>query len=115
MLTPIPLIGKIVLAMAALFMSVSFAFAALTLDSAKAQGLVGERPDGLLGIVSQASPDVSTLVSTTNTERLEKYKSIAQKNGTALPQVQALAGKNLIERTAPGQYFMNAAGVWQKK
>jgi hypothetical protein len=110
------LIAKIVLIGFALFMSASVAFAALTLDNAKQDGLVGEKPDGLLGVVIAAPPeDVKSLVDSTNSQRLEKYNSIAAKNGTPVDQVQALAGKTLISKTQSGQYIMNSAGEWQKK
>lgn len=106
---------KLILTVFAMIVTTTMAFAALSLDSAKSQGLVGERPDGMLGIVSAANPDVQALVDNTNAERLSKYQQIAAKNGTPLEQVQALAGRKLLENTAPGQYIMNAGGSWQKK
>jgi uncharacterized protein YdbL (DUF1318 family) len=106
---------KLILTVAAMIITTTMAFAALSLDAAKSQGLVGERPDGMLGVVSASSPDVQALVENTNAERLAKYQSIAAKNGTAVDQVQALAGKKLVESTPPGQYIMTSAGGWQKK
>ncbi|TAL34879.1 MAG: DUF1318 domain-containing protein [Alphaproteobacteria bacterium] len=107
---------KIVFAAAALLMSASVAFAALSVDAAKSEGLVGEQPNGLLGIVTAApSPDVQTLVSQTNAERLKRYQDIATKNGTQVEQVQAVAGEKLVSTTPAGQYIMTASGTWQKK
>lgn len=106
---------KLILTVFAMIVTTTMAFAALSLDSAKSQGLVGERPDGMLGIVAAANPEVKALVDNTNAERLSKYQGIAAKNGTPIDQVQALAGKKLIEGTAPGQFIMNAGGSWQKK
>jgi uncharacterized protein YdbL (DUF1318 family) len=106
---------KIALTLTILAFSAGMAFAAITLDAAKQQGLVGERPDGLVGAVSAASPDVSALVDSTNAGRMAKYNAIAAKNGSPVDQVQALAGKSLIEKTPSGQYIMNAAGSWQQK
>lgn len=107
---------KIVFAAAAVLMSASVAFAALSVDAAKSEGLVGEQPNGLLGIVTAApSPDVQALVSQTNAERLKRYQDIATKNGTQVEQVQAVAGEKLVTATPAGQYIMNAAGTWQKK
>jgi uncharacterized protein YdbL (DUF1318 family) len=105
---------KFVMACAALALSTTMAFAALSLDAAKHQGLVGEQPDGLIGAV-QPSPEVSALVEATNAERLAKYKAIAAKNGTDVTQVQALAGKKLIAQTPSGEYILNAGGSWQQK
>lgn len=106
---------KTTLTLAALTVASSVALAALTIDGAKQSGLVGERADGLLGVVGNPTPDVQTLVDSINAERLEKYRAIAAKNGTQLNQVQALAGKKLIEGAAPGQFIQNGAGGWQKK
>jgi len=97
----------------ALVFSATLALAALTLDAAKQQGLVGEQPDGLLGVV-KATPDANSLVQSTNAERLEKYKAIAAKNGTDVSAVQALAGKKLVEQAPAGEYVM-AGGGWTKK
>ena len=85
--------------------------------SAKAQGQVGEQPDGLLGLVnpSTAPADVSGMVTTINAERMAKYQAIADKNGTPVEQTQALAGQNLINRTPAGQFVMGPDGQWMKK
>lgn len=106
---------KLSLTIMAMFLSVAIAWAGMTVEAAKQQGLIGEKPDGLLGVVSSASSEVSTLVQNTNAERLNKYQSIAAKNGTALDHVQALAGKSLMDRTPSGQFIMNAGGSWQQK
>jgi uncharacterized protein YdbL (DUF1318 family) len=94
--------------------AVPLAFA-MSVESAKTQGLVGERQDGLLGVVASPTPELRQLVETTNAERLEKYKAIAEKRGTALDQVQAVAGKKLIDSASPGEYIQGAGGGWQKK
>lgn len=110
------LLPKLFLAFMALAMTASLAFAAITLDAAKSQGLVGERTDGMLGIVAAGSDaDVAALVSTINAERLAKYQSIAAKNGTDIEKVKALAGQKLFSGAKAGEYVMNAAGVWVKK
>lgn len=97
----------------AMLVQTSPAFA-LELNDAKAQGLVGERPNGLLGAVSP-SPDVNALIAKINAERMERYQEIANKNGTPVNQVQALAGKKLIEQTPAGGYIQNTAGDWIRK
>lgn len=106
---------KLALALVVLVMSASIAFAAMTVEAAKSQGLVGEKPDGLLGVVVTNNPEATALADQINAERLAKYAAIASKNGTAVDQVQALAGKKLISGAADGEYIMNAAGEWQKK
>lgn len=112
----IKILGQLMLAGFALFMTASVAFAALTLENAKHDGLVGERPDGLIGAVSGSpSADVKGLVDSTNSARMDKYNAIASKNGTPVDQIQAIAGQKLIGSTPAGEYIMNAAGEWQKK
>ncbi len=85
----------------------------LTVSGAKASGLVGEKPDGLLGAVS-ADPAVAALVSTTNAARLSKYRGVADKNGLTLQQVQGVAGDKLIREAKKGHYIWRG-GSWQKK
>jgi len=112
---------KLIAMMLVAFMAISTApitaHAGIDLATAKAQGLVGERPDGFVGTVdpATASADVKDLVKTTNAERREKYKEIAAKNGTSVDKVQAVAGADIIKRTPSGQYIMTAAGKWVKK
>ncbi|MBL8629114.1 MAG: YdbL family protein, partial [Rhodospirillaceae bacterium] len=73
--------------------------AAVDLDTARTQGLVGERPDGLIGAVqSSVTPDVKALVDSVNAARMREYRSIADKNGTPLDAVQAVAGEKQIEK-----------------
>ena len=89
---------------------------ALTLEEAKAQGLVGEQQNGYLGAV-QASPasEVERVVNEVNQKRKEKYFEIAKKNGTELAAVEALAGKKAIDATPDGQYIQSPKGEWKKK
>jgi uncharacterized protein YdbL (DUF1318 family) len=107
---------KFILALAAIVLSGSVAFAALSLDAAKAQGLVGEQPNGMIGAVDAgASPDVKALVDSTNAARLQRYQTIAAKEGTPVEQVEAVAGEKLINSAPTGQFIKTAAGTWQKK
>lgn len=94
---------------------VSVAAGAADLDSAKRDGLVGERADGYLGlVVESASADVRRLVAEVNDKRKEEYLRIARANNLTIEQVQALAGKKTIERTRSGHYILINGG-WQRK
>ncbi|MGH6719740.1 MAG: YdbL family protein [Alphaproteobacteria bacterium] len=87
--------------------------AQMSLDGAKAAGLVGERPDGLVGVVDPgAGADVVGLVDAVNRQRLAHYAEIAAANASTVEQVQAVAGAQLIERTPSGLYVMDASGRW---
>lgn len=87
---------------------------ALDVGGAKAQGLVGEQPDGYLGVV-KATPEAVSLAADINAKRREAYDAIAKKNGTTLDQVAILAGQKAIEKTPPGSYIKAPNGQWLKK
>ena len=90
--------------------------AALTLDQAKAKGLLGEMPNGYLGIVSaSASREAKALMKDINRKRRQKYQEISRKNGTKLEAVEALAGKTVLKKTKPGHYIKSPSGKWTKK
>lgn len=85
------------------------------LDQAKSAGLVGERADGYLGLVDKDAPgDVANLVKEVNDKRRAEYQRIASSNDLTLEQVEALAGKKAIERTASGGWILTNGG-WQQK
>lgn len=87
------------------------------LDDAQAAGLVGEKRDGYLGIVSlDAGADIQSLVQDINLRRRDRYKAIADATaGTSLDDVEGLAGAKLISVTPAGEYVQNAAGSWVRK
>jgi hypothetical protein len=87
---------------------------ALDLQSAKAQGYVGEQANGYIGVVNNA-PGVSALVSDINSRRKAEYQKIAQRNGTSLEIVEALAGKKAIQKTPANQYVRDPSGNWIRK
>lgn len=92
------------------------ASAADELADAKAAGLVGERTDGMLGLVAADAPaQVKQLVERVNRERRARYIEIAEKNGTTVVAVAALAGKKAIEKTLPGNYVQSSQGSWVRK
>jgi len=102
--------------LALLSFSLAPAAHAAPLDDAKARGLVGERPDGYLGVVDPDAPaDVKLLVEDVNEKRAREYETIAKKNGTNAAAVAALAGAKLIGRAPAGQWVMDASGSWKKK
>ncbi|MEZ5557978.1 MAG: YdbL family protein [Pseudomonadales bacterium] len=88
---------------------------AADLDQAKRDGLVGERADGYLGLVVDSVPrDVADLVEEVNAKRRAEYQRIADSNSLELSQVEALAGKKAIERTAAGGW-VRFNGGWERK
>ncbi len=99
----------------ALFAStMAFSAWAISLDDAKQQGLVGEMPNGYLGIVVN-SAETKSLVDSVNEKRKDIYLNLARKNKITMQQVTALAGQKALEKTQPGHLIQNAAGQWVKK
>jgi len=87
---------------------------ALDLDAAKSQGLVGEQPNGYLGLV-KATPEAVELVSEVNEKRRQAYERIAGENGITVEQVEALAGQKAIKKTVGGNYVKTPSGQWIRK
>lgn len=89
---------------------------AITLDEARTQGLVGERPDGLLGAVSSnAATDVAAMIDMINAARLKSYRSLSAKDGAPVEAVQAIAGEKLTSKARQnGWYIMGADGRWSR-
>jgi uncharacterized protein len=87
---------------------------AVSLEEAKAKGLVGEKPNGYLGMVNPSAPEVEALTSDVNKKRRQAYEDIARRNRTPLEAVEALAGEKAIQNTKPG-HFVEGPGGWMKK
>ncbi|GGY61802.1 hypothetical protein GCM10011613_01550 [Cellvibrio zantedeschiae] len=84
-----------------------------SLGDVKAQGLVGEKPDGYLGVVTN-SGNADEIVKLINEARLAQYQRLAKDNNIALADVQAMAGQKAIEKTQSGQYIQ-VNQKWAKK
>ncbi|MEM1231924.1 MAG: YdbL family protein [Pseudomonadota bacterium] len=100
--------------LAALLLVFSAVAGAVELDDLKAAGTVGERADGYLGAVSASvSAEVAALVADINGKRRAQYQRIASARGLALDQVEALAGKKTLAKTASGGWIF--VDQWQRK
>ena len=87
---------------------------ALSLDEAKANGLVGEKPNGYLGAVNPSNADAQALIKDVNQKRRQAYEDIAKRNGTNVQAVETLAGEKAIQNTKPGN-FVEGPGGWIRK
>ena len=87
---------------------------ALSLDTAKAQGLVGERRNGYLGVVKNTA-GVQALVDRINLKRRQHYMGIARQNGTNLQAVEAIVGQKVLQRAQSGTIVEGDGGSWVKK
>lgn len=93
---------------------ITFSALALSLDEAKARGLVGERPNGYLGAVTPSNPEAQAVIADVNQKRRQAYEDIAKRNRTDLRSVETLAGEKAIQNTTPGN-FVEGPGGWVKK
>ena len=88
---------------------------AMDLNSAKGAGLIGEKANGYLGIVSKpASQEATSLLKSINSKRKAKYQEIAKSKGVALKVVEKQAGEKVIGKARAGHYINNGSG-WKKK
>ena len=107
------LLSGLLLALAMVFSVPAMADA---LDDARAAGLVGERPDGLVAPVSPSAPaNIQSLVQSVNAQRMEKYQQISSQKGVPVEQVGAIAGEKIISKLKPGYKYMDASGNWVTK
>jgi uncharacterized protein YdbL (DUF1318 family) len=85
------------------------------LDEIKRAGYAGERADGYVGLVKSGAPaDAQALVKEINNKRRQEYQRIANGNDLTLDQVETLAGKKAMERTAAGGWILTSSG-WRQK
>ena len=89
--------------------------AASPLEDAKKAGLVGEQPDGYVGLVTgNATPDVVALVRDINAKRRIAYLDISKQKGTPVEDVAAVAAEKVFARAQPGDYLL-VNGNWVRK
>ncbi|ABV37307.1 uncharacterized conserved protein UCP025560 [Shewanella sediminis HAW-EB3] len=87
---------------------------AISLQDAKSQGLVGEQPNGYLGVV-KSNPESNSVAKQVNAKRKTHYQKIARKNGISVDDVAKLAAEKAMKATKKGQYIKNSSGKWVKK
>lgn len=88
---------------------------ALSLDEAKAAGLVGEQSNGYLGVVQSGSAAAKDLVSDINSKRKAAYIDGAKSAGVELQVFEVRMGQRLQQRTPAGEYIQQPDGRWLKK
>lgn len=83
------------------------------LGQAKSTGLLGEQPNGYLGVVTQQG-NAAEIARLINEARRAEYQKLAKANNIQLSDVEAMAGKKALEKTPSGQYIQ-LNGKWLKK
>jgi len=80
--------------------------------TARTQGLVGEQPDGYLGIVGAPSANLTKMVGAVNIQRKALYTQRAAEKGSTVEDYAATTGCNLIQQTPAGSKYKTPSGSW---
>jgi uncharacterized protein YdbL (DUF1318 family) len=104
----------IAVCVAILWMAVASSSFALSLDEAKAKGMVGEKATGYLGVIPPVNAEAQALIEDVNQKRRQAYEDVARRNGTNVQAVETLAGEKAIQNTKPGN-FVEGPGGWIRK
>ncbi|MBV7260155.1 YdbL family protein [Erythrobacter crassostreae] len=83
--------------------------------AARSAGQVGEKTDGYLGIVVNATPQLQRLVNDINIKRRAVYARKAQENNATLEEYALSAGCQAIARTVAGEKYQAPDGSWQTR
>ena len=84
-------------------------------DQARAQGIVGERFDGYMGVAAPVSSAVRSQVAAINIKRRSLYSRLAGDKGVSPNDVGLTAGCQLLARVAVGQAYLLADGQWRRR
>ena len=87
----------------------------LLYETARRQGLVGERVDGYLGFVVPPSPQLRRLVRDINIKRKALYIERAKANAVTAAEYAFVAGCLAIARTLPGEKYQAPDGTWRTR
>ncbi len=88
---------------------------AADLGDLKSQGIVGELPNGYLGlVVTDANSETRQLITNINSKRKAIYQKQAVKNKIPLSEVEKIAAKRNFAKTRAGN-FVKLNGQWTKK
>lgn len=86
------------------------------IEAARANGVIGERIDGYLGVVTSADAEIVRKVQDINNRRRAVYERTASETGATVQQVARVAGERLIaDRVQPGEYYMDGSAAWKRK
>lgn len=89
---------------------------AVQIVQAKDAGKIGERPDGLLGLVkSNADAATQRMVDDENADRQSIYASRASQQGQSLDVFMRVMGDSRIDQEKSGRFVQKTDGSWHKK
>lgn len=79
----------------------------------KEKGLIGEEPNGLLGVV-KAEGDAESVVKAENADRMTEYGKRAKAQNEKVETLMKVLGEARIRQEKPGRYIKGPGG-WTKK
>ena len=83
--------------------------------AARANGSIGEKMDGYLGIVGAETAELRRLVADINIKRRAVYAERAQANNATLEEYALTAGCQAIAKTEPGEMYQAPDGSWKAR
>src|SRR5690606_8827070 len=99
MRTPVRIFGLLLaLLLSAPVLAMNLNEAMSALPAAKAAGLLGEQPDGYLG-VDRPGDNAQKIAREFNVAQLEDYQRLNRENNILLRDVESMAGKKALEKT----------------
>lgn len=83
--------------------------------SARRAGLIGERFDGYVGVVSPNAPaELRRQVAALNIRRRSLYSNLAARKGVSPEEVGITAACSLLRRIGVGEYYLLNEGSWRR-
>jgi len=82
---------------------------------ARDAGLIGERFDGYIGVVTTTSPTLRAQVAAINIRRRSLFSSLAARRGAAAQDVGLTAACTLLGRVGVGEAYMLGDGRWRRR
>lgn len=86
-----------------------------TIVAARRAGLIGERYDGYMGVVTANPPaELQRQVGAINIRRRALYSSLAARRGVSPEEVGITTACSLLKRLNVGDYYLLAQGGWRR-
>ena len=84
-------------------------------DQGRAQGIVGERFDGYMGLAGPAPAALRSQVASINIKRRSLYSRLAAEKAVSPSDVGLTAGCQLLARVGVGQAYLLSDGTWRRR
>lgn len=87
------------------------------LDDLRANGVLGERYDGLVAVhdASRADDSAKSVMTDINAKRRAYYEQIAAKENASVEDIAKIYAKTLYEKSPSGYWFLGQDGTWRQK